>query len=417
MNPPKPLKILMLVSSYPRTEEDSASIFLRYLAENLHELGLNIHVLAPSDRNATTTHENGIVVHRFRYFPAAWQKLAYGSGMVSNLRQMPWLWLQVPFFLVAMAYSLLRVIRKEQPDLIHAHWILPQGLIALLAKYLYKLPVITTAHGADTFAFQWKLANGLKRFVVSKSNAWTSNTHSTSEAIGSIASLRTPHVIPMGVNVRLFSAGNSTSLRRELPENEILVLFVGRLVEKKGCHDLLQAYALISHDLRARTTLWIVGDGDESIRLQEYAARIGAGTRVRFWGSLSNDRLPNFYAAADLVIVPSVEASSGDTEGQGIVLLEAFAASACILATRVGGIGEVVQDGVTGVLVEPHNPKQLANAMEELLRGGSLRAKLAKNAFAKVKEYDWEKVAERFEELYQQILKSNDDRSLASRRL
>jgi glycosyltransferase involved in cell wall biosynthesis len=411
-----PLKVLMLTSSYPRSRKDTASIFLRHLAESLAARGIDMHVLAPADGRGGTKVEDNINVYRFRYLPAKLQKLAYGSGILSNLKRQPWLWLQVPFFLVAMNCALLKLIRRHRPDLIHAHWVLPQGLIAVLAKYFFRIPVMTTAHGADTFALQGKVTNRLKQFVVAKSDAWTSNTRATSQAIGESASLPKPHVIPMGVNVKFFSGGDRTRLRRELPQDDLLVLFVGRLVEKKGCYDLLHAYSLLSPSLRGRTNLWIIGDGDESVRLQKYTARIGAGAKIRFWGTISNSLLPDFYSAADLLVVPSIEAESGDTEGLGVVLLEAFAANTCVLATRVGGIGEVVQDDLTGMLAAPHDPKQLASAIERILSDDSLRAKLAKNAFAKVGENGWEKIAERFEALYRQIVQPKKRHSSASTR-
>jgi glycosyltransferase involved in cell wall biosynthesis len=396
-----PLRILMLVSSYPRSKEDTASIFLRHLAESLAARGIEIQVLAPADGQGGTQIEKNLRVHRFRYFPKKLQKLAYGSGMLSNLKREPWLWIQVPFFLIFMTCALIRAIGKDRPDIIHAHWIVPQGLIAMLAKYLRRTPVITTAHGTDTFALQSRVSNRLKRFVVTGSDAWTSNTLATYEAIPNSASLPRPHVIPMGVNVAFFSGGDRVRLRRELPQNDLLVLFVGRLVKEKGCYDLLQAYALLPPEMRSKTTLWIIGDGDESPRLQECAARMGAGAKIRFWGTISHSQLPDFYAAADLLAVPSLR------EGQGVIVLEGFAAKACVLATRVGGIGEIVQDGLTGVLTAPYDPKQLAGAMEKLLSDEPLRAKLANHAFARVEDYRWEKVAERFDRLYRETLPSS----------
>src|SRR5262245_41020728 len=96
------LKVLHLVSSYPRSDEDSASVFLRYLANNLADRGLEIHVLAPADRKGGTTVEGMVTVHRFQYLPSRLQRLAYGSGIMSNLQRSPWLWLQVPPFVLAM---------------------------------------------------------------------------------------------------------------------------------------------------------------------------------------------------------------------------------------------------------------------------------------------------------------------------
>lgn len=404
-----PLKVLMLASSYPRNREDTASIFLRYLAESLSKRGIRVHVLAPADQKGGACAEGNIIVHRFRYFPARWQKLAYGSGILPNLRRRPWLWAQVPLFLLAMIFSMLRAVRKERPDLIHAHWILPQGMIALLAKWLFKISVISTAHGGDAFAFRCSLPARLKTFVVRKSDAWTSNTQATAAAVGSADSIPKAHIIPMGVDVDAFARSNGVYLRRELPSDELLVLFVGRLVEKKGVGDLLRACSLLPPDLRDRTTLWIVGDGEQRPQLRQYAEDLAIGGKVRFWGQISHRLLADYYAAADLFVAPSVEAAWGDTEGQGAVLIEAFAARLCVLATQVGGIGEVVNDGLTGVLVEPRNPRQIAAAMENLLTDKELRRKLADNAFATVKErYDWQKIAQDLQELYLKVARPPD---------
>jgi glycosyltransferase involved in cell wall biosynthesis len=398
------IKILLLASSYPKNRGDSASIFLRQFAETLSARGIDVHVLAPSDGKTDITIEGTVTVHRFQYRPVCFSRgLAYGSGIVANLRQNPWLWFQVPFFLVSMIFALRRLMRSEQPDVIHAHWILPQGLVAVLIKYLYKVRVIVTAHGADAFAFRGRVANGLKRFAVAKSDAWTTNTRATGEAIGLAKSLPTPDIIPMGVDVEQFSGGCPTRLRGELRSDDLLVLFVGRLVEKKGCYDLLEAFSLLRHDLRARTSLWIVGQGAEHDRLHAFATRLGIHPKVRFWGAVSNHRLPDFYAAADLFVAPSIRAESGDTEGQGVVLLEAFAARCCVLSTRVGGIAEVITDGATGLLVEPNAPRQLAGAMESLLGNASLRNRLAGNAFQRVNGYGWQKIAAAFEALYRKV--------------
>jgi len=299
----KPLKILMLASSYPRSKEDSASVFLRHLAESLSQRGIKVHVLAPGDKEHGTRMEGDIYVHRFQYFPRRLQKLAYGSGILPNLKQNPLLWIEVPFFVAVMGYSLLREVWKERPDLIHAHWVLPQGLIAVLAKLLYKLPVITTAHGGDAFAFKGRLLSCLKRFVLRQGNGWTSNTQATSHALGWDGSLPKPHIIPMGVNVKHFQEGERSTLRRELPKDHSLLLFVGRLVEKKGVDDLLRAFSLLPPEVQAKTALWVVGEGEAHGNLRQCAEGLGIIGKVRFWGHISNYRLPDFYAAADLFVV------------------------------------------------------------------------------------------------------------------
>ncbi len=396
-----PLKVILLASSYPRSADDTASVFLRYLAECLYKRGLEVHVLAPADRESGSETEKGVAVHRFRYFPGTWQRLAYGSGILPNLKRNPLLWGQVPFFLASMTYSLLRLMREIQPDILHAHWLIPQGTIAVLIKFFRKIPVITTVHGGDVFALRGTLLGKIKRFALRRSDAWTSNTRASSDAVGDGASVPRPQIIPMGVDIERFASGNRNRLREGLGPDENVVLFVGRLVEKKGVDDLIQAFSLLPTSMQAKTRLWIVGSGEQETALRAQGAHLGISEKITLWGKISNNELPDFYAAADLFVGPSVMATSGDTEGQGVVFLEAFAARLCVLATRIGGISEVVESGQTGLLVEPRNPEMLANGIAKLLNNTNLRARLASNAFEKVvAEYDWNNIAGSFEEIY-----------------
>jgi glycosyltransferase involved in cell wall biosynthesis len=239
---------------------------------------------------------------------------------------------------------------------------------------------------------------------VSKSNAWTTNSRATADGIGANGFFPAPKMIPMGVDVSLFSQGKRENLRRQLDPEELLVLFVGRLVEKKGCPDLLRALVLLPECLRLRTTLWIVGEGNQKDELERTVNHLRIEDKVRFWGALSNEILPDFYAAADLFVAPSIEASSGDSEGLGVVLLEAFAARACVVATRTGGIASVVTDNATGLLVEPGDPKALACAIARLLSDSALRSRLAENAYTEVKErYGWPRIGQEFETLYREV--------------
>ncbi len=396
-----PVKVVMLVSSYPRSPDDTASIFLRYLAEHLHKRSIVVHVLAPADRESGETVENGVSVHRFRYLPRSWQRLAYGSGILPNLKRNPLLWGQVPFFLCSMAFSLLRVMRQVQPNILHAHWLIPQGTIAVLAKHVRRIPVVVTVHGGDVFALKGTILGKIKRFTLRRSDAWTSNTRASSDAVGDGAAVPRPQIIPMGVDIERFASGNRNRWREGLGPDENVVLFVGRLVEKKGVDDLIQAFSLLPTSMQAKTRLWIVGSGEQETALRAQGAHLGISEKITLWGKISNNELPDFYAAADLFVGPSVMATSGDTEGQGVVFLEAFAARLCVLATRIGGISEVVESGQTGLLVEPRNPEMLANSIAKLLNNTNLRAHLTSNAFGKVvADYDWNNIAGSFEEVY-----------------
>lgn len=398
--PSEKIKVLWITSSYPRFEHDSAAVFLRRLADFLLEEGVDLHVLSPDDSAAEQPLPDDLIKnYRFRYFfPRRLQLLAYGSGILPNLRARPWLFLQIPFFLLSQFWLARCLIHRLEPDLIHAHWLFPQGWIAAWLGRRRKIPVVVTAHGGDAFSLQQSALAGIKRWTVHNCSSWTSNTAATARAVGD--RLPQPEIIPMGVDSRRFNSG--TALDKS-PEVSVL-LFVGRLVEKKGVSDLIHAYAMLDGELRERTELWIVGDGVEREALERLASQLKLTGKILFHGRLSNEQLPHYYASADVFIAPSITDSSGDTEGQGVILLEALASGTAIISTRTGGIGEVLEHGKTGLLVRPNDPVELKAAIESLLNDHKLRDSLAAEGQKIVSAYDWRLIAGRFAELYRRQL-------------
>ncbi|MFA5984587.1 MAG: glycosyltransferase [Methylococcaceae bacterium] len=393
-------KILWLSSSYPRFEADTASIFLRYLAVALQKKQFEIHVLSPDNICVDPQFQTGIVQsHRYMYFwPRKLQKLAYGSGILPNLRNQPWLFVQIPFFMLAMFVSAWRLIQRLKPDVIHAHWVFPQGVLASLLGKLTGVPVIITAHGGDVFALQGRVLGYLKRWGIQHCRAWTCNTLATAKAVGHY--LPTPEIIPMGVDYALFSSGQPIS--RSVTGK--IILFVGRLVEKKGVHCLITAFSLLPKAELETAKLWIIGDGLERKRLEDLVVALGLTENVVFYGRLANTVLPQYYAAADIFVAPSMPDASGDTEGQGVMLLEAMACGVAVISTKTGGITEVLDDGRSALLVPPNDPVALKNAIGKLLEDSELRAFLAKTGQKQAQRYDWEHVALKFALLYRAVL-------------
>jgi len=396
----KPIKVLWLTSSYPRSKDDSASVFLRYMAQALAKQQIELQILAPDhpDVEATPTADS-IVIRRFHYFfPRKCQKLAYGSGILPNLRAMPWLVLQVPLFILSMFITATWLLLRQRPALIHAHWIFPQGSVAVLLGKLFRIPVIVTTHGGDAFALKGSLLGAIKRWTIKNCKAWTSNTEATTNAVGS--ELPSPHIIPMGIDYRKFAAGDAQNVLKENEPRKFILLFVGRLVEKKGVADLLKAYALLPETSRHQAELWIIGDGAEREKLEALAMNSRIVNSIRFFGRMPNHQLPDYYAAADIFIAPSIIDNQGDTEGQGVMLLEAMASRVPVITTNVGGIGNVVTHGETGLLVSPGKPQEISDAIVQLINDKKLRETLSMKGYRAAQDYDWKKVAYQFIKLY-----------------
>lgn len=393
------IKVLWLSSSYPRFDGDSASVFLRYLAQSLTTQDYQIHVLAPDDRlvDAKFSQES-VSVHRFPYFfPSKFQRLAYGSGILPNLKANPWLYWQVPWFLISQLFCGFFLVERIKPALIHAHWLFPQGLLAVLLGKLTGIPVVISAHGGDAFALKGGVLDKLKSWAVKNCQQWTSNTTATANAAGE--NLPIPVVIPMGVDCELFESGKPVMQQFK----GSLLLFVGRLVEKKGVAHLLTAFSLLSENARANTCLWIIGDGSERAALEALVKQLRIEKQVVFHGRIPNEKLPAYYAAADIFIAPSVTDSLGDTEGQGVILLEAMASGVAVVASRTGGISEIISDGTNGLLTDPANPESLKRAIEQLLADSQLRQRLAEEGRNFVQAYDWRCIGAQFAKLYRRV--------------
>jgi glycosyltransferase involved in cell wall biosynthesis len=203
----------------------------------------------------------------------------------------------------------------------------------------------------------------------------------------------TVHLMPHGVDTVRFRPG-------PFPPEPVRLLAVGRLVEKKGFHVLVDAAARLRFPFHLR----IVGDGPECDRLSEAVAAAGLGDRVTLAGARTHVELPGEYAASHVVVTPSMEDRTGDRDGLPNVILEAMACGRPVVASHVGAIASAVAPGETGVLVPPGDVVALASALEELAARPALREALGRNARAKIgRDYDGEQCAGRLHDLFEVV--------------
>ncbi len=233
------MKILVLTSTYSRWKDDTEPKFVDNLCQNLSRDNV-IHVIAPHARDLATEEVlDGIPVFRFRYCFESWQTLAYNGGILPNLKQNRLRLLLVPLFFVSQLMLAIRLLRKNHYDIIHAHWIIPQGLVALLARPFARgrPAVVLTSHGGDLFALQGTLLSWLKKSITHRADALTvvsSAMQRTALEMG-LKDERDISVIPMGVDSHNTFIPPAQSVSRKG------LLFVGRLVDKKGIEYLLKA--------------------------------------------------------------------------------------------------------------------------------------------------------------------------------
>ncbi|MFC1515901.1 glycosyltransferase [Thermodesulfobacteriota bacterium] len=393
-------RLLILTSTFPRWKEDEDPPFVYELCRHLKQ-HFDIHVLAPYYPGARKEERfAGLYVTRYRYFFRPWERLAYQGGILATLRQKPLQNIQVPFFLLAQLFALIRLLRRYRFDLIHAHWLLPQGFIAVLARLFIKSPppLLCTSHGGDLFGLQGSLLNRIKRFVVSHSTALTVVSHALRDEVIKLGAQGDKvHVIPMGTDLqKLF-------VPPETRTNNGSLLFVGRLVEKKGLRYLIDALPMILKR-HPHASLQIAGDGPEKTALARQVTELGLNDRVKFLGSMKKESLPQLYRSSDVVIFPSVIAEGGDREGFGLVLVEALGCECATVTTDLPAMRDIIVDGKTGLVVPQKNVQKLARGVISLLDDPALRRKLGKEGRGYVvKRYDWDIIARQYASLIDSI--------------
>lgn len=400
--PKRSRSILVLTSTLPRWADDPEPRFVLDLARSLcHKYRMVI--LAPQASGAASREVlDGVEVRRFRYAPhRRLERLAAPGAIMSNLRLNPLMALLVPGFFVGQLFALVRLLRREHFDAVHCHWLIPQGLtIRLCTAFVRTPPVLLTCHGTDVYALNAPWLRVVKKWVLSRADAITV----VSQHIGNFltAAFGEPirdkcELIPMGVDLSCFGTRG-----RRPPRAEFHILFAGRLTEGKGIRYLLRALTdtrLTDPQIKLR----IVGKGPLRMSLEAEVAELGLGSRVRFLGGLSHEVLANEMASASVLCLPSVGDLSGAREGLPTVLLEAAASSLPIIASDVGGCSEFITSGQTGWLVPPADVDALAEALVEAMRRPAYARRLAEAANAKVQNFAWPRVGERYASMFDRL--------------
>jgi glycosyltransferase involved in cell wall biosynthesis len=386
------MNVLFLTHSFPRSEGDAAGSFLLRLAVALRAEDINVRVVAPAAPGLPASEEiKGVTVERFRYAPRRYEKLAYTGNMANDVASSWTAKFALVGFLGSDFVHAVRARRSFEPQLVHAHWWFPNGVVGSWVARLAGLPLVTTLHGTDVrLARTVGVAKPLFGHVLEHSAAVTTVSRWLKEETEALVPGVHPTVAPMPVATELFGPGASRDGQR--------LLFVGRLTAQKGVEHLLHALAAMT----TPASLDIVGDGPNRSSLQELAQQLGISARIRWHGQLSQSDLPPLYQRAAAVVVPSID------EGLGLVAVEALLCETPVVAFDSGGLRDVIQHDKTGLLVKPGDRVALARTLDDLLtrdgRGSDLgRAGrlYALSAFAP------ESAARRYAGIYRQVLGAN----------
>jgi len=393
------MKIGVITSAYPEFKDDPHGIFVHRLMKEVIKQGNEVHVIAPHTGGLTKYNLDGVEVEKFHYFyPKRFEKLCGRSGMIDNVKEGFLVKFQVLTFLFFnILYS---TTKMKDMDIIHVQWPIPNGLGAYFLKKIYKTPYINTVHGEEfylskryntLFALKWLINNSFKTIT---------NSTATKDSYSRLDLNEDKfQVIPFGVDINFFKPLNT-------PKNEEVfqILSVGYLIERKGFKYLIKAVKKVLKEYN-NVTLKIIGSGPLKNKLQYLITELKLVNQVKLIGNVSDNELLHLYNSSDLFILPSITVTQGNTEGLGVVLLEAMACELPVIGSKVGGIPDIIIDNETGLLVNEKDILELSMKIKYLIDNKELRQKLATNGLNRVnKKFSWNQVMNSYLNIYKKTL-------------
>lgn len=359
--------LLVLTSTFPRWQNDGEPAFIFDQCRQL-TTRYRVTVLAPHCEGAAREEMmDGVNVLRFRYgWPEKAQVLAYQGGIMANLRRRPQSLLLIPFFFIFQLRAVVNLVRRDTFAAIHAHWVVPQGVVAWMASCVLGRccpPYVLTAHGSDLNGLHGPLFRWLKARVLIQAAAVTVVSDSLrKQALGLGAEVRKTQVLPMAVDVLSRFVPNHSA------RDEDHLLFVGRLVGGKGCDVLIQALAMLAGEF-PQLRLTIVGAGPCQNELSALVATLHLESRVKFVGHQPSECLPSFYRKVTLFVAPSLQ------EGFGLTVVEALACECPVVVSDLPVFREWLPSSVVA-FVPPGDIGGTAKEISALLSDSAQRKKM-----------------------------------------
>lgn len=399
--------ILVLASTYPRWSGDPEPGFIHELSKRLTS-EFNVIALVPDAIDSDVDGAlDGVEVIRYRYAPKGLQSLVNNGGIVNNLKTYRWKWLLIPSFILGQYLAIRKILKDRKIDVIHAHWLIPQGWIACILAQAYKIPFLVTSHGGDLFGLQGKTLTKVKKRVAEQATAMTVVSQAMDEYLAQVSiKPKILQVIPMGVDLKNRFTPNLL-VRRNTHE----LLFVGRLVPKKGLNYLLDALSILVGE-HPELHLNIVGFGPKETSLKDQVKQLKLENNVKFLGALAQDKLPEMYQRATLFVAPFVRADNGDQEGLPVALMEAIGTGCPAIVGHVAGIEDLLGEEIQQIAVNPSNTQELVNAISEALNYPEIaqaRAiRIRQNAIDLI---DWESISKKYANiLHMSIIRFSQDK-------
>jgi glycosyltransferase involved in cell wall biosynthesis len=401
------LRIICPTYWYPQHATDTQATYVHDINRHLVRRGHTVTVVTPGNSSLPAAEQfDGVDVVRFPMeLPV---DLTYGRvaqsrvNLVGKLARVA----VMAHYLEAQYRATVAVARERGADVIHAHWAIPTGPAAVQAARRLGLPSVITMHGGDVyvnpeqgydFPTRWYVRPPL-RWTLRHAGALTAITEDCRQhALRAGAPDQSMHLVFNGTDLRRFSPAPGG--KPVDPKYGPLMIFACRqLFPRKGIRFLIEAAAQLKPRFPELRVV-VAGDGFERPELIKLAETLGIADQVTFLGWVPNSDLPPYYRAAAISVIPSLE------EGFGIPAAEAMGCETPVVASDAGGLPEVVEHGVTGLIVPRGDSAALAEAMGTLLADPARRAEMGRAGRERaLRLFDWDRTAEQFEKIYASVL-------------
>jgi len=399
------MRILHVVTAFPRAPGDIIAPWLVELLRRQRAAGLEVEVFAPAYRGGGNTEFEGIPVHRFRYFPARWEDLTHDQGTVDRVGRSVRYKLMAPFYVLAGMRAAWRLARHRHFDIVHVHWPVPHALFGWAARRGSRgaARLVTLWYGIELRWVKSRLP-WLKQFL-----KWALKTSDEVVAISSYTAREIAELVHAPARVIPYGLGFAESLPasrdRGASAGPMHILYVGNLIPRKGVRFLIDALHRLPASLPAKLT--ILGEGTDRPRLEAQVRELGLHGRVTMPGRVPDPDLHRAFREATVLVLPSIVDQRGDTEGLGVVLLEAMSYRIPVIGSAIGGITDIISDGETGLLVPPEDPAAIASAIARIATDSALAERLAAAGSQRVRErFGWDAIIAAWRECYDAALRS-----------
>ena len=393
----QPIKALVLTSSFPLSQNSISGIFVKHLVDNLAQQ-IEMIVLTPCDRSNVVCQENyDYDVICFKYAPKIFQVLAHGPGGIPAILKSNKLYLLlVPGFLVSMFVKCL--VYVEKVDLIHANWSIC-GIVGGIVGSLFSKPVITTLRGEDVNKAENNL---ILRLLIKATVKYSSTIICVSESmmhkIHKIANCEKTKIkfISNGIDKKLTEKYKK---KNNSIKKDIILTTAGSLTENKNTVSVLKAVNNLTKR-GFKVTLNIIGDGPCKQSIQNMIIKFNLQDNVIIHGALCQEDVFRIVGKSNIFILASYR------EGRPNVVLEAMAMGALVIASKIEGVMELIEDQYTGLLFDPNDFNTLEECIKKVINSNELLNQLPENALNYIRDRNlyWNETAEKYMDVYNSSL-------------